>query len=46
MEKTYQNNPTGGENNQRGFGKNLFLESFRNESGKLPPQAMDLEEAV
>ncbi len=46
MEKTYQNNPTGGENNQRGFGKNLFLESFRNESGKLPPQAMELEEAV
>lgn len=46
MEKTYQNNPAGGENNQRGFGKNLFLESFRNESGKLPPQAMELEEAV
>jgi replicative DNA helicase len=46
MEKTYQNTPTGGENNQRGFGKNLFLESFRNESGKLPPQAMELEEAV
>jgi len=46
MEKTYQNNTAGGENNQRGFGKNLFLESFRNESGKLPPQAMELEEAV
>lgn len=46
MEKSYQNNPAGGANNQRGFGKNLFLESFRNESGKLPPQAMELEEAV
>jgi replicative DNA helicase len=46
MEKTYQNNPADGENNQRGFGKNLFLESFRNESGKLPPQALELEEAV
>lgn len=46
MEKSYQNNPAGGANNQRGFGKNLFLESFRNESGKLPPQALELEEAV
>lgn len=46
MEKSYQNNPSGGATNQRGFGKNLFLESFRNESGKLPPQALELEEAV
>ena len=46
MEKTYQNNPAGSENNQRGLGKNKFLESFRNESGKLPPQALELEEAV
>jgi replicative DNA helicase len=46
MEKTYQNNPAGSENNQSGLGKNKFLESFRNESGKLPPQALELEEAV
>ncbi len=46
MEKTYQNNPAGSENNQIGLGKNKFLESFRNESGKLPPQALELEEAV
>lgn len=46
MEKSYQNNSAGSENSQRGFGKNLFLESFRNDSGKLPPQAMELEEAV
>ncbi|MFY7910889.1 MAG: replicative DNA helicase [Emticicia sp.] len=46
MEKSYQNNPSGSTSNQRGFGKNLFLESFRNESGKLPPQALELEEAV
>ncbi len=46
MEKSYQNSNTGDRNSQRGFGKNLFLESFRNESGKLPPQALELEEAV
>ncbi len=46
MEKSYQNNPAGSANGQRGFGKNLFLESFKNESGKLPPQALELEEAV
>jgi len=46
MEKSYQNSNTGDRNSQRGFGKNLFLESFRNETGKLPPQALELEEAV
>lgn len=46
MEKSYQNSNSGDKNGQRGFGKNLFLESFRNETGKLPPQATELEEAV
>lgn len=46
MEKSYQNNPSNTNQNQRGFGKNLFLETLRSESGKLPPQAVELEEAV
>ncbi len=46
MEKSYQNNPSNSNQNQRGFGKNLFLETLRSESGKLPPQAVELEEAV
>ncbi|WP_435354988.1 replicative DNA helicase [Emticicia sp. SJ17W-69] len=46
MEKSYQNNPVNANQNQRGFGKNLFLETLRSESGKLPPQAVELEEAV
>ena len=46
MEKSYQNNPSNSNQNPRGFGKNLFLETLRSESGKLPPQAVELEEAV
>ncbi len=46
MEKSYQKNPSNSNQNQRGFGKNLFLETLRSESGKLPPQAVELEEAV
>ena len=44
MEQSYPNNQTN--RNQRGFGKNLFLETIRSDSGKLPPQAIELEEAV
>lgn len=46
MEKSYQNNSSNRELNQRGFGKNLYLDTLKNESGKLPPQAIELEEAV
>ncbi|AFK05296.1 replicative DNA helicase [Emticicia oligotrophica DSM 17448] len=46
MERSYQNNTSAGVNQQRGFGKNLFLENMRTETGKLPPQAVELEEAV
>ncbi len=46
MDKNYQNNPTNSNRDQRGFGKNLFLETLRSETGKLPPQAIELEEAV
>lgn len=44
MEQAY--NPSQRNQNQRGIGKNLWLETVRNESGKLPPQAVDVEEAV
>ncbi len=46
MENTYQNTANENKQNQRGFGKNFFLDSFKNETGKLPPQAPELEEAV
>ncbi|WP_442892737.1 replicative DNA helicase [Emticicia sp. 17c] len=46
MEQMYPNNQLNRNANQRGFGKNLFLETVRSESGKLPPQAIELEEAV
>ncbi|CAH0994973.1 Replicative DNA helicase [Emticicia aquatica] len=46
MEKSYQNNSSNSNQNPRGFGKNLFLETLRTETGKLPPQAIELEEAV
>ena len=46
MEKSYQNNSSNRELNQRGFGKNLYLDTLKNETGKLPPQAIELEEAV
>ncbi len=49
MEQTYSNNnPTGGKQyrDRGGFGRNLFLDSMQTSSGKLPPQAVDLEEAV
>lgn len=46
MEQIYPNNQSNRNQNQRGFGKNLFLETVRSESGKLPPQATELEEAV
>ena len=46
MDKNYQNSPSNNNDNKRGFGKNLFLETLRSESGKLPPQAIELEEAV
>jgi replicative DNA helicase len=46
MDQRYPNNPASRNQNQRGFGKNLFLETTRGESGKLPPQATELEEAV
>ena len=46
MEKSYQNNAANSNQNPRGFGKNLFLETLRSELGKLPPQAVELEEAV
>ncbi|RYU97238.1 replicative DNA helicase [Emticicia agri] len=46
MEQKYSNNQSNRNQNQRGFGKNLFLETARSESGKLPPQAIELEEAV
>ncbi|GAB3506786.1 replicative DNA helicase [Emticicia fontis] len=46
MDQIYPNNQSSRNQNQRGFGKNLFLETARSESGKLPPQATELEEAV
>lgn len=46
MEKSFQNNSSNSNQNQRGFGKNLFLETLRTETGKLPPQSVELEEAV
>lgn len=46
MEKSYQNNSSNRDLNQRGFGKNLYLDTLKNETGKLPPQAIELEEAV
>jgi replicative DNA helicase len=46
MEKSYQNNSSNRDLSQRGFGKNLYLDTLKNETGKLPPQAIELEEAV
>ena len=45
MENSSLNN-SGNTKNQRGIGRNVWLEPFRNEPGKIPPQAVEIEEVV
>ncbi len=45
MEQSYSPNSNSSNKSNRGFGKNLFLDTT-NQTGKLPPQSVDIEEAV
>lgn len=46
MDQITPNTTSGRNQGQRGFNKNQTYEVLRPESGKLPPQAIELEEAV
>lgn len=46
MDQINPNTTSGRNQGQRGFNKNQTYEVLRPESGKLPPQAIELEEAV